>query len=265
MTAERRLAAAWLALAVCAAVALAGCSGGGSRGAVAETSARASSRPAPNPSTTTTATPASTSTSVAPVPAPATTAVPVFAWSVRPIDGPLGQRMAASWRPGCPVPLEDLRYVRLVHWGFDGVAHEGELVVHADVVDSLEAVFRSLFEQRFAIRQMRLVDDFGGDDVASMAADNTSAFNCRPVAGTARWSQHSYGRAIDVNPVENPYLHGGKVEPPAGAAHLDRTTPAPGLIRAGDPVVRAFAASGWIWGGTWSSSSDLQHFSTTGR
>ncbi len=161
------------------------------------------------------------------------------------------------------MPLESLRYVSLSHWGFEGTVRQGELVVHADVVDSLERAFAELFEQRFPIRSMRLVDDYGGDDDRSMAADNTSAFNCRPVAGTRRWSQHAYGRAVDINPVENPYVHGGRVDPPAAAPFTDRATVRPGMLIADGPAVAAFASVGWTWGGTW-GSPDFQHLSANG-
>jgi poly-gamma-glutamate synthesis protein (capsule biosynthesis protein) len=113
---------------------------------------------------------------------------------------------------------------------------------------------------------MRLVDAYGGDDHRSMDADNTSAFNCRTVAGTDRWSEHAYGRAIDVNPIENPYVTGsGNVSPPAGARFADRSQRARGLIHRGGPVVDAFAAAGWQWGGAWSGTKDYQHFSTSGH
>ncbi len=102
---------------------------------------------------------------------------------------------------------------------------------------------------------------YRGSDDASMAADNTSGFNCRFVGGTTRWSQHAYGAAIDVNPVENPYVQGARVSPPAGRAFVDRTPPRPGMAAAGGVLVRAFAAVGWKWG---ASFGDYQHFSTTG-
>ncbi len=111
---------------------------------------------------------------------------------------------------------------------------------------------------------MRLVDDFGGSDDASMAADNTSAFNCRPVTGGGGFSEHSYGTAIDLNPVQNPYVSGDLVLPEPGRGYLDRA-PGSGVIRAGDPTVATFAASGWTWGGTWSGPVDYQHFSVSGR
>jgi hypothetical protein len=111
---------------------------------------------------------------------------------------------------------------------------------------------------------MKLVDEFGGSDDASMAADNTSGFNCRPSTGGTEFSQHSYGLAIDVDPVENPYVDGDDVEPVAGRAYTKRPD-LPGVIHAGDLVTSAFSAIGWTWGGSWSSPHDFQHFSQNGR
>ena len=171
-----------------------------------------------------------------------------------------------SWRPGCPVPPSDLRRLRLAHWGFDGERHVGTLVVHHAAVTPVTAAFRQLYRARFPIRRMRPVDVYRGDDDASMAADNTSAFNCRPAVttGARRWSQHAYGLAIDVNPVENPYLLAGRVLPPAGKRYLDRVRPRPGMAVAGGLLVRAFATVGWGWGGGW-GTPDYQHFSSNGR
>jgi hypothetical protein len=187
-----------------------------------------------------------------------------YAGSVAPITPELAARMASSWRAGCPVPLADLRYVTVTYRTFDGTAATGELVVHADVAEGAVAVFGELFALGYPIRSMRLVDDFGGSDDASMAADNTSAFNCRPISRGTGWSEHAYGRAIDLNPVENPYVRDGLVLPPEGVPYASRPD-APGVVHAGDAVVRAFAAHGWQWGGDWSSPVDYQHFSTTGR
>ena len=209
-------------------------------------------------------TPSTASTTIATV-TTTTTSTPTLAWTTRPIDDALRTRMQSSWREGCPVQLDDLRYVTLNHWGFDGQVHTGELVIHADAVTPLEQAFTALFALRFPIRQMRLVDDFGGDDDASMAADNTSAFNCRPVAGSSRWSQHAYGRAVDVNPVENPYVHRGRVDPPNGSPFTDRDVIRPGMLTAGSPEVAAFTRVGWGWGGAWGSTKDHQHVSATGR
>ncbi len=196
-----------------------------------------------------------------------TAARPRFASTIAEIDAATRERMSSSWRPGCPVPHADLRLLRLSHWGFDDAAHTGEMVVHEDVADEVVSVFESLFRARFPIRRIRLVDEYGGDDERSMAANNTSAFNCRRSAGDpSAWSEHAYGRAIDINPVQNPYVPSpGPVEPSAGAAYTDRSRDVPGLIKAGGVVVRAFRAIGWGWGGTWEGSKDYQHFSRSGR
>lgn len=189
--------------------------------------------------------------------------------SVRPIAPRVRHRMRYSHRPGCPVPLTDLRYLRMTYVDFDGRAHTGEMVVHKDYALAVTAVFERLYDAGFPIRRMRLVDKYRGDDIVSMAADNTSGYNCRQVAGTDAWSAHAYGAAIDINPIENPYLTGSSVAPPAGRryAAIDRSANAdvpPGAIWEGDEVVRAFARIGWHWGGRWSTTKDYQHFSTRG-
>lgn len=199
----------------------------------------------------------------APVP-PATPAPPAFASTISAITPDLAARMASSWRPGCPVPLADLRYVTVSHHDFDGGVATGELVVHADVAEGVVGVFRALFDAGYPIRLMRLVDDFGGSDDASMAADNTSAFNCRAITRGTGWSEHAYGRALDLNPRENPYVRGSLVLPPEGVPFASRPQ-SPGVLHGDDVVVQAFAAAGWQWGGSWSSPTDYQHFSVSGR
>jgi poly-gamma-glutamate synthesis protein (capsule biosynthesis protein) len=178
--------------------------------------------------------------------------------------------MRATHGSGCPVPWSELRYLRLPYVDFDGADRVGELVVAARFAHDVVSVFSRLYDARWPIRQMRLASDFDGDDDRSMAADNTSAYNCRRVAGSNRWSAHAYGAAIDINPVENPYLLDGSVRPRAGRpfAGIDRAAgsigPA-GSILAGDVVVEAFAAIGWDWGGSWPESPDYQHFTATRR
>ena len=130
--------------------------------------------------------------------------------------------------------------------------------VAADVL----TVFRKLWAARFPIRRLQPVSAYRGSDDASMTADNTSGFNCRVVGGTARWSLHAYGEAIDVNPIENPYVQGSRVSPPAGRAFVARSPYRPGMAVAEGVLVRAFASVGWKWG---ASFGDYQHFSTTGR
>jgi hypothetical protein len=194
--------------------------------------------------------------------APAAAAYDGYRVSIRTIDTATANAMTGlSWRRGCPVAISDLRRVELTHWGFDGVRHSGELIVHKDVARSVAEVFHTLYSARFPIRMMLPVDHFGADDNASMAADNTSAFNCRPITGsTSGFSVHSYGKAIDVDTLENPYVKGEVVQPPAGKAFVDRADVRPGMIEHGDLVWRAFTSHGFTWGGDWTSLKDYQHF-----
>jgi hypothetical protein len=186
---------------------------------------------------------------------------PPFHASVTPI--PAAYQLT-SLRPGCPVARSDLRVVTVTHWGFDRRVHTGHLVVNRRAAPAIVTALRSLFTARFPIRRMELVERYGASDNRSMAADNTSAFNCRRVEGSTSWSAHAYGLAIDINPLENPYIRRGQVLPPAGRAFLNRYQRRTGMIHAGDAVVRAFAAVGWPWGGRWHEPIDYQHFSATG-
>ncbi|HUG86244.1 MAG TPA: cell wall-binding repeat-containing protein, partial [Euzebya sp.] len=171
-----------------------------------------------------------------------------------------------TWREGCPVGLHDLAVVELAHWDFTGnVVDDGRLVVHRDHAADLLGVAQALFDARFPLYQVTPIEAFGGDDDASMAANNTSAFNCRYVGGTTTWSQHAYGSAVDLNPVQNPYVRGDVVDPPAGRDFLDRTDVRPGMIVRPGPVTDAFAAIGWGWGADFATSDDYQHFSANGR
>jgi hypothetical protein len=172
----------------------------------------------------------------------------------------------SSWHPGCPVGLDDLRLIRLTYRGFDGQIHPGKLVVHRRYSEGIARAFRALFEADFPIRGMQLVDRFGADDMESMKADNTSAFNCRYRDGTCcTWSMHAYGAAIDINPVENPYVGSWGVSPPNGASFVDRADRRPGMIFLKDRAWWAFHANGWEWGGSWTGAKDYQHFSVNGR
>jgi hypothetical protein len=163
------------------------------------------------------------------------------------------------------VAPEGLRLVTVTYWGFDDQFHTGSIVVADQVTNLIVTAFRSLYEQRFPIRRMEPVSAYGGDDDASMAADNTSGFNCRPAVsdGPSHWSNHAYGLAVDVNPVENPYLLSGRVLPPAGADYVDRSVYRPGMAVSGGVLPSAFASIGWGWGGVW-DSPDYQHFSADG-
>jgi hypothetical protein len=232
--------------------------------ATTTTRAPASSAPsaAVSPSTTQTTAkpPPTTSTSVSP---PTTEAAPPFESSTHPVSA---EELGASWTPGLGcTPPEQLRRLHLRHWGYDGAVHEGDLIVEAAQAERIVQVFGEIYAARFPIERMVPVAAYDGDDGASMRDNNTSGYNCRTVAGSGSLSQHAYGRAIDVNPLHNPYVKGGTVDPPEGAAWADRDRDDPGMIRGGDAVVRAFERAGWSWGGYWKSGPDYQHFSATGR
>ncbi|MCJ7826999.1 MAG: M15 family metallopeptidase [Demequinaceae bacterium] len=166
---------------------------------------------------------------------------------------------AQTWREGCPVGLDRLIVVAVAYWTFDGEAAMGELVINADIEGESREAFTRLFEIRFPLRSIRNIDEFAGSDDASMAADNTSGFNCRYAVadGDPQWSNHAYGRAIDINPVENPYVFHGEALPPEGAAYVDRTE-RPGMLVEGGAALQAFLDAGFFWGGVW-RSSDYQH------
>jgi hypothetical protein len=174
----------------------------------------------------------------------------------------------SSWHAGCPVGLDDLRLLRIGYRGFDGHDHVGKLIVAASAVPAMRRAFATLFRARFPIRRMRLVDDYGASDFRSIDADNTSAFNCRPATGSTRFSEHAYGRAVDINPIENPYVYpDGTTVHRASRPFLDRSRHRRGMSFPGGVLVRAFARAGWGWGGDWRppSAADYQHFSSTGR
>jgi len=192
---------------------------------------------------------------------------PGFHSSVQPIPAQVRTQMTGvSWHAGCPVALGDLRLLTLTYRGFDGRDHTGRLVANRSAATALVAAFRRLYAARFPIRRMEPVDRYGGDDYRSIEADNTSSFNCRPATGSSHWSNHAYGLAIDVNPIENPYLSGGRSSHPASAPYVDRSRHRPGMAYAGGVLVEAFRSVGWGWGGNWSGSiQDTQHFSYNGR
>jgi len=182
-------------------------------------------------------------------------------------EGVTAADLPYSWHSGCPVGPSQLRRLRLAYVGFDGKRHLGGLVVNARVVPRVVVVFWTLYRTRFPIRRMQTIDAYHGSDDRSAAADNTSAFNCRAAVttGAKAWSMHAYGEAIDVNDVENPYILGSRVIPPAGKAYVDRTNVRPGMAVAGGVLVRAFASVGWGWGGRWSWPKGYQHFSANGH
>lgn len=161
---------------------------------------------------------------------------------------------------GSPVRFGDLRVLTLSHYGFDGKPHLGQMVCNKAVADDLLEIFERLFDLRYQIRSIRPVSDFGGSDTASMEADNTSCFNCRRVDGMSRWSSHAMGMAVDINPLENPWVRGSRVKPQSALQYADRTRDFPHKLTTEDPAVRLFRSKGFVWGGSWRSVKDWQHF-----
>jgi len=192
-----------------------------------------------------------------------------FEATIKPINKYTKQRMVTggSWHKGCPVGPADLRYIRLKHRNFYGSEKMGEIIVHKDVAEEVVEIFRKLYEIGYPIRQMRLVSDFRGSDWQSIEADNTSAFNCRKATGSKKWSKHSYGKAIDLNSIENPYIsRSGKIVHIKSLqyrkrVHKSNTSADKAVLLKNDKAVKIFKKRGWKWGGDWSSVKDYQHFS----
>jgi hypothetical protein len=200
---------------------------------------------------------------MAPAPTPST-AVPAFSSTSSAVTA---SDLGATWHAGCPVGPTQLVELHLRYWGFDNASHIGAMVVNANVASAVTRVFSILYGARFPIAEMVPVSVYEGSDDSAGAADDTSGFNCRNAVapGLSHWSVHAYGQAIDVNDVQNPYVVGTRVTPPAGAAFTNRADVRPGMAVAGGVLVQAFASIGWGWGGTWTGAVDYQHFSLTGH
>jgi hypothetical protein len=196
----------------------------------------------------------------APLPPPPTSTAPrATPAAVHPVTA---AELGATWRPGCPVGPELLRRVDVNYIGFDGQTHRGELIVHQDVAADVIAIFEQLHRLGYPIAKMQTVARYpGAEDELSMQDNNTSAFNCRMLPSGRAWALHAYGRAIDVNPLINPFIDSrGDIQPKTAGPYLDRNRTDPGILHAGDPAVSAFTDRGWRWGGDWRTPKDYQHF-----
>jgi len=170
------------------------------------------------------------------------------------------------WHEGCPVNPSNLRYLRLTYINFEGRDQVGELIVHRDIADEIIEIMGQLYEIGYPIRQMRLISDFDGNDWQSIEADNTSAFNCRNATGSKKWSRHSFGKAIDVNPLENPYIsRKGRISHKASLKyrkrrHQEDSSEDRAVLLPDDAVTKIFKSYGFKWGGDWRYTKDYQHF-----
>jgi hypothetical protein len=193
-----------------------------------------------------------------------------FQWSAKPLPQPMKSQLQQRgfWKRGCPVGLGDLRLLTVSHRGFDGRTHQGQLIVNKAATGPLSRAFRTMYAIRFPIRHMRFKDFYG----RPRPNDVTASFECRQAvpspctggSGTGTWSNHAYGLAVDINPRENPYVGCGQSNDPTAQSYRKRGRMRPGMI--GGRTVRAFAAAGWEWGGSWSGDTkDYMHFSHNGH
>jgi len=172
-----------------------------------------------------------------------------------------------TWQKGCPVSLNNLRYLEISYLDFEGQTQMGEMIVHRSVADEVVYIFEGLYHMNYAIEKMKLVSDYSGNDWQSIESDNTSAFNCRPVTGKKKkWSKHAYGKAIDINPIANPYISKrGYISHKASYKYKKRehkninNLADRALLLATDPATKLFESYGWGWGGEW-NTKDYQHF-----
>lgn len=171
----------------------------------------------------------------------------------------------STWAADCPVALKDLSYIAMPYWGFDQRAHQGEMLIHRDVAADVVSAFKKIYEARFPIEEMRVINLSERDSPPTGDQNVTSGFTCRTIVGTSTlWSEHSKGYAIDINPFHNPYIRDDALFPELSEAYLDRGDERPGMIGEPGVVFDAFEAIGWGWGGHWKTHDDWMHFSSTG-
>jgi hypothetical protein len=197
-----------------------------------------------------------------------------FQASVRPLSPDARRQVVSSghWHSGCPVPLSGLRLLKVSYWGFDGRVHAGELVVNARAIGPLTTVFSRLYALRFPIHHLAFSAEYGPKSAQPPDGDVTASFECRQAVpspcsggtGTGSWSEHAYGEAVDLNPVENPYVGCGMTRDKTALSYLDRSRLRRGMVT--PAVVGAFRSVGWGWGGSWTGTTkDYMHFSATGH
>ena len=185
-----------------------------------------------------------------------------FLWSLGPVPPDVLAR--SSWTAECPVEVDELAYLTVSHYGFDGRFHTGEIMVNATVAEDVLSVFRRLHSARFPIEQMRVIRLDEVDDPPTGDWNETTSFVCRPAVGSSGWSQHAFGLAVDINPFHNPYQKADLVIPELASVYTDRADVRVGMILSDDVVTAAFADIGFAWGGNWNTLKDWMHFSQSG-
>ncbi len=186
-------------------------------------------------------------------------------FSSEPINEATAERMAGrTFFPGKEISLEELRYVLVGYYGFDGDYHQGELIVNKVIADDVIAIFRELYDNKFPIAKMVLASDYESDS-HSMKDNNTSGFNYRKIDGTDRLSKHAFGLAVDINPLVNPHVTSSCIHPEEGSRYVNRGLNIPGMVKKYDLCYRLFTSRGFEWGGDWETSKDYQHFEFAGN
>ena len=184
---------------------------------------------------------------------------PVF--TMQPLPSHIIQLIdGSSFHAEAPFGFDFLTYLTISHWDFEGNLQQGHMIVAEEIGNEVLEIFEEIFHANFPIERMRLIDFYNALDYYSMADNNTVAFNFRTIAGTDILSRHAFGMAIDINPIQNPYIRGDTIWPAAGIEYIDRENIRPGMITPGCPVYTAFTSRGWIWGGSWASPRDYHHF-----
>lgn len=188
-------------------------------------------------------------------------------FSFKKIDDNIRNRIyGKSYKKNNHIALEDLRYITIKYYGFDGKSKYGELISHKKIAQDLVEIFYELYQQKYPIERVSLIDNYDADDIRSMEANNSSAFNYRMIAGTQKLSRHAMGVAVDINPRINPHVTGITVSPSNGVEYVQRDVKKckgkykSYMIQKDDYIYKLFKAHGFTWGGDWESSKDYQHF-----
>ena len=190
---------------------------------------------------------------------------PEESFTVSPVPDEIREKITGySFKDYSPVPMEDLRYLRLLHKDIDGETHEGEMICHVSIAEDLKEIFRELYEADYPIEKIRLVEEYDADDETSMEDNNTSCFNVRLISTSGNYSWHAYGLAVDINTLYNPYIlqtgSGTVLEPVTAWDYTDRAQNFPYKIEEGDLCWSLFKEHGFTWGGDWNNPRDYQHF-----